>query len=85
MWQRLDRRPLARSAVDFLAPLSMDIYFSPVLALVWLRRVPLLQNGTWAMLLLWLCTFLSALALSFGLGMLKRLVSRHKRHRAASL
>ncbi|MBR4425776.1 MAG: acyltransferase [Oscillospiraceae bacterium] len=85
LWQRLDRRPLARSAVDFLAPLSMDIYFSHVLALVWLRRVPLLQKGTWAMLLLWLCTFLSALALSFGLGMLKRLVSRHKRHRAASL
>lgn len=79
LWQRLGRRNVAVRAVDFLAPCSMDFYFSHVLALTWLRRVPLLQSGTWGMLLLWLATFLSSLALASGLGMLRRRISQHIR------
>lgn len=84
LWQRLGTRAFARRAVDFLASRSMDIYFSHVLALVWLRRVPLLQVGTRGMLLLWLATFLASLALASGLGMLRRLVSQHMRHGVGS-
>lgn len=78
LWQRLGTRAFVRRAVDFLAPLSMDIYFSHVLALVWLRRIPLLQVGTRGMLLLLAATFLASLGLACGIGAVRRWVSRRE-------
>jgi surface polysaccharide O-acyltransferase-like enzyme len=74
LWSVMEKVPFAPKVVSFLSAHSMGIYYNHVLLLCFFRTFPRLVNGLSGMLLLFLATTLSAIALACALRRLKGLL-----------